>query len=204
MKRLSALLIATLALLVGCSGQPIEPSYYLLRTTSDLESRTLEPSKEYSLGGIVIASYLDQTGMMLETTDGEIRPARHHRWAEPVYDAVHGFLLVELGRLYGEDIFPNRVKKAPTTIEVRINQLHGTADGEAKLVAYWWLRKGGDVIAAYQFAESQTQDSDGYGALARAERQLLRRLASDIADSLKANRDLAAASAAEANDEGES
>ena len=36
-----------LALLAGCAGQPNEPSSYLLRSSHELETRTLEPQKNF-------------------------------------------------------------------------------------------------------------------------------------------------------------
>jgi uncharacterized lipoprotein YmbA len=51
-------------------------------------------------------------------------------------------------------------------------------------VAYWWLQKGSDIEAAYQFAEYRDLGEDGYDALARAEKALLSDLAGKIAATL--------------------
>jgi hypothetical protein len=53
MKVASLLLVV---LLTGCAGNAIEPSYYLMRSDHDLETRELNPSKEFSMGSVVIAS----------------------------------------------------------------------------------------------------------------------------------------------------
>ena len=180
MKVASLLLVVLLA---GCASQTIEPSYYLLRTSNDLQSRELNPSDQFSMGKVEIAAYLDQSGLLMETASGEMRPARHNLWAEPMYEAVRNFLLIEVAQAKGEDILPSRLNKSATVIDVRIDQLHGTYDGKAKLVAYWWLRRDGGVIATYQFAESQTLSVDGYAALVAAEESLLSQLAKKIAES---------------------
>ena len=179
MKVASLLLVVLLA---GCASQTIEPSYYLLRTNNDLQSRELNPSDQYSMGKVEIAAYLDQSGLLMETASGEMRPARHNLWAEPMYEAVRNFLLIEVAQAKGEDILPSQLNKSATVIDVRIDQLHGTYDGKAKLVAYWWLRRDGEVIGTYQFAESQTLSVDGYAALVAAEEALLSRLAQKIAE----------------------
>jgi uncharacterized lipoprotein YmbA len=179
------LLAAVVFLAAACSGKQIEPNYYLLRPAVKPESRQLTPSADFALGKISIASYLDQPGLLLETSDGEIRPARHHLWAEPVYEGVHSFLVKEISRARGEDILPARLKRdALVVVEVRVEELHGTADGQAVLVGYWWLRRDGEVLAAYQFSESKTLNDDGYQALVHAERALLVQLAEKIAASM--------------------
>ena len=172
-------------LLAACSGTPVETRYYLLRTDSPQNSRDLEPSQDFSFGRVIIAAYIDQPGMVLETRAGEIRPARYHQWAEPMYQGIRNLLIIEVSQALGEDVFPARASVGDTIVDIRIDQLHGTSDGDALLVAYWWLRRNGEVLASYQFAETRDLRRDGYGALAKAEQTLLVELAGRIAASLK-------------------
>jgi len=181
MRFLSVLLVL---LLGGCAGQPIETSNYLMRSQQELVSRQLSPSSEYALGNVVIASYIDQPGLVLETGDGEIRAAQHHQWAEPIYEMVYNQLFVAISRARGEDILPRELVKAPVVIDIRIDQLHGTNRGTARLVAHWWLRRESTLVSAHQFAEEQALAADGYSALVAAEETLLTRLADQIAASL--------------------
>ena len=181
MKIASLLLVVFLS---GCASQAIEPSYYLLRSQQDTQTRQLNPSKDFSMGKVVIASYIDQPGLMIETNDGEIRAARHNLWAEPVYEGVRTQLVVDIGRAKGEDILPTNLGNTAIVLDIRLDQLHGTNDGKAKLVAYWWLRRGNDLLTAHVFSEEQALATDGYSALVAAERALLSQLAIKIADSL--------------------
>jgi uncharacterized lipoprotein YmbA len=71
-------------------------------------------------------------------------------------------------------------------LDIRIDQLHGTYDGQAKLVAYWWLRRGNEVVSAYQFSEQRQLSADGYAALVSAQQALLSQLASEISATLVA------------------
>lgn len=179
--------VASLLLVVflsACAGQSTEPSYYLLRSDQNLTSRTLEPSTQYVLNQITIAPYLNQNGLILETNAGAMRTARYHLWAEPLYEGIRVFLMTEISQARGEDILMGKIEEAETSINVRIDQLHGTGDGRARLVAYWWLSQGSDIKAAYQFAEYRDLGQDGYDALARAEKALLSDLAGKIAASL--------------------
>jgi uncharacterized lipoprotein YmbA len=176
--------LVLMVLLTGCAGQAIEPNYYLMRSKHDLESRELKPSRDFSMGKVAIASYIDQPGLILETKDGEIRAAQYHLWAEPVYEGVRNQLMVEIARAKGEDILPADLVQTPIVLDIRIDQLHGTNKGTAKLVAYWWLRRDKEVLSAYQFSEEQALATDGYEALVAAEEVLLAQLAKEIAATL--------------------
>jgi len=182
MRTVTCLLLA--ALLGACSSQPPEPSYYLLRSDQPESTRALRTSSEYALGQVEIAPYVDQPGLVLEMRDGEMRPARQHLWAEPLYDSVRVLLLQEISAAYGADILPQTISGAGHTISVRIDQFHGTAAGTARLVAYWWLHDSGGLQTAYQFGGERALAGDGYGALAAAQKALLKELAVAIAGSL--------------------
>ena len=78
----------------------------------------------------------------METADGEIRPARYSLWAEPVYEGVRNQLMVEIAEAKGEDILTANLGNTAIVLDIRLDQLHGTNKGTAKLVAYWWLRRG--------------------------------------------------------------
>ena len=86
---------------------------------------------------MVIASYLDQPGLVMETEGGQLRPARQNLWAEPVYEGVRNILFVEIAQAMGEELLPSKLSKGTTVVDIRISDFHGTYDGEAKLVAYW-------------------------------------------------------------------
>mgnify|MGYP001954521264 CR=1 FL=1 len=120
-----------------------------------------------------------------ETADGQIRPARNHLWAEPVQEGVRAFLAAEISAAYGRDILPLDPLAKGNIIRVRIDQLHGTLDGHAKLVAYWSLTEGDQTLVAEQFADTLPIGSDGYAALAEAQKSLLGDLARNIAAQLK-------------------
>lgn len=173
------------ALLVACSGTPVQTQYYLLRSDIEQDSRDLAPSETFAMGRISLAPYLEQPGIVLETSAGEVRPAMHHQWAEPMVQGLEQFMRVEVSAAVGEDIFPSGFSKSDIIFDIRIDQLHGTADGDALLVAYWWIRRDDQLLASYQFSETRALSQDGYGALAHAEKLLLSGLAARIAESLR-------------------
>jgi uncharacterized lipoprotein YmbA len=182
-----AVLILTM-ILVGCSSTPVDTNYYLLRHEGSAVSRELIASPDFALGKVAIAPYIDQPGLVLEVSAGQIRPAQHHQWAEPMHQSVRTFLQRGISSDLGEDLFPKALSSAPTVLDIRVDQLHGTDNGEAVLLAYWWTTRDGEIQSTYQYAQSQRLARDGYAALAEAEETLLRGLAANIADALGASR----------------
>jgi uncharacterized protein len=179
-----SLVVMLVILLTGCASQAIEPSYYLLRSTQDLSSGQLSASKDFSLGAVEIAPYLDQPGLVMETADGQMRPASQNLWAEPIFDGVRNFLATEIAQAYGQELLPAKLTKNTTVVNIRIDQLHGTLDGKARIVAYWWLVRTDEVVDLNRFAESRNLETSGYSALVDAEKVLLAELATKIAASL--------------------
>lgn len=171
-------------LVTGCASKPVEPSYYLMRADQNLDTRQLNPSKDFAMGSVVIASYIDQPGLLLETQDGKMQAAQQNLWAEPIYEGVRNEIQVAIREKKGQDLLPAELNRHAIVLDVRLDQLHGTKDGKAKIVAYWWLRRDKEVLAVYQFAEEKTLAADGYAALVEAEKALLHALSTKIAESL--------------------
>lgn len=176
---------ALILLLSACGGTPVQTQYYLLRSGIEQQSRDLAPSRRFAMGRIIIAPYIEQPGIVLETAAGEMRPAKHNQWAEPMREGLRQFLRIEVSSAAGEDVFPEEYSEGSLAFDIRIDQLHGTVDGDALLVAYWVIRRGGDILSSHQFAETRALTRDGYGSLVEAEKALLSDLAGRIAATLE-------------------
>ncbi|MEM9255105.1 MAG: ABC-type transport auxiliary lipoprotein family protein [Pseudomonadota bacterium] len=185
------------ALLAACASTPPTSSYYLLRSDAPVDSRALHPDMQFGLSSVDIAPYLDQPGLVLMTAEGDMRQANYHLWAEPLYQSVQRLLLTDISKASGRDLFAAQGGRDQTLINVSIDQLHGTFDGRAVLVAYWSLAHNGDVLASFQYSEYRRLSDSGYRALVEAERELLSDLAADIAQSMDELREGSAKSAAE-------
>lgn len=178
--------LSLLLLVAACSAQPTRTTTYLLRADSDLQSGPTVPAEDIAFGKLQIARYIDQPGLVLQTGAGEVHVARYHQWAEPLRASLEGLLQAEISRQLGRDIHFLPDGPVGTRIDVIIDQLHGTADGEAVLVASWRLRRAAGEDEVHRFVGSEPLARDGYPALVAAERQLLLRLAAGIAASLPA------------------
>lgn len=185
MMRLISLLLAV-TLLGACSSSPVQTNYYLLRSDVPLSTQEINTSSAYVLGAISVAPYIDQQGLLLEAVEGQIRPARNHLWAEPVQEGIRIFLTAELSYAIGQPMYTVATGASSHFVDVRIGQLHGTADGKAKLVAYWSLRDGAEVLEAHQFSSTKAIEADGYAALVKAQKALLKELAQSMAAALPA------------------
>jgi uncharacterized lipoprotein YmbA len=170
--------------LTGCASGAIEPSYYLLRSKTEAPSGKLSPSRDYSLGTVEIAPYLDQPGLVMETAAAQMRPASAHLWAEPIYDGVRNYLRTEISSDTGSELLPEELNQNSTVVNIRIDQLHGTLGGTARIVAYWWLVRGDEVVTLNRYADSRSLQASGYAALVEEEKILLSELARQIAASM--------------------
>jgi uncharacterized lipoprotein YmbA len=179
------LILAVAIVLTACSTQPISRTTYLLRSEHALQTRALQSDTDIYLGEVMIASYLDQPGLVLEGESNTVHTAKYHQWAEPLRTSLRQFLNTEISVSLGSDIAISRIgQQRSRRIDVKIDQLHGDADGHAVLVAYWSLTEAGKT-AEYQFAERTALKGVGYEALVAAEKQLLAHLAQAIARGVK-------------------
>lgn len=187
-KRLSlpAGLLCAGLLLAGCAGsRPVQDHDYLLRPQKLMVASS--GRSVVQLKPVVVAPYLDQKGMVLQTGSSEIRVARNHRWAEPLDEAVEHYLQVSIANQadVAVESVPLTTVEEDATVTIRINQLHGTESGRVRLVADWKVERTDRDPVLQSYDESVTQATDGYPALVEAHAQLLDGLGGAIADSLE-------------------
>jgi uncharacterized lipoprotein YmbA len=176
-------------LLVACGGSAPVRTHYLLRAATQERAARVEGPARVGLARVVVAPYLDQSGIVVESAAREIRPARNHQWAEPLGDGLLFLLRAELSQALGEDVGLNSADRGRWEhgVEVFVEQLHGTMAGEALLVADFRITSAAapGEVAEYRFARSPALAREGYPGLVDAEAELARQLAQAIADSLR-------------------
>lgn len=190
MKSLS--LIAIL-FIVGCSSSPV-PSLkqYLLRADTPVEFTSQGSHQDLmamvGIGTVTVASYIDGLGLVLETSNGEVHIARDHQWVEPLRLSLRSFLSSKISEELGQPIRAYSYGKIDLArrIDIRIDELHGTLNGDAKLVAYWVVIDPDKqlMLSENSFYDTEALSRDGYDALVEAQKKLLHRLASGIAATL--------------------
>ena len=180
-------LIAAL-LVTGCSSSAPTLKQYLLRTDTPSQFTLQDSTGAVGIGTLTVAPYIDGRGLVLETSNGEVRAARDHQWAEPLRESLRSYLSSKISEQSGQVIRAYNYAKVDWArrIDIRIDELHGTANGGAKLVAYWNIVDPAErkVLSENGFFETEALGRDGYDALVQAQKKLLDRLASAIAASL--------------------
>jgi uncharacterized lipoprotein YmbA len=159
---------------------------YLLRAETPAHTKRIEAPARIGLGRITVASYLDQSGIVIETEEREVRAARNHQWAEPLADGLRIYLRDEIANALGEEvgIDPSDRTSWDYVVDVFVEQLHGTVAGRAVLVASFRIEaqaKSSGKGVEQRFAQSKALDREGYGGLVDAEVALLRQLTEAIA-----------------------
>jgi len=185
---LAELLLAVL-LLSACAGTTPDTTRYLLPASGPAGTARVEPPEWIGLGRLSVAPYLAQAGLVVETREHQVRPARFHQWAEPLADGLRRFLRSEISASLGFDIGADVSQRRhwDQTVDVSVDRMHGNLSGEAVLVARWWIAPGSTQgeTAAFRFAASQPLSRKGYPGLVDAQIELARQLAVAIAESLR-------------------
>jgi uncharacterized lipoprotein YmbA len=178
-----------LLLLIGCTtATPAPHTHYLMRTDAPDRSERVASPARVGIRKLTVAPYLDRPGLVLETAPSQVRSARYHEWAEPLPEGLRSLLRAELSRSLGADVDDIAAEASHWTyaVDVTVDQFHGTAAGDALLVASWRIERvaKNEAVAHYRFARRLPLARPGYAALAEAQVELARQLASAIATSL--------------------
>lgn len=189
MKRTAYLLVPILA---ACATTTAPPQEYLLRPPFEAAAVTGEQPAGITLGRVQVAPYLDQRGIVLETGEHRIEVARDHLWAEPLSQSLRQMLRSGLERASDRSVVDAQRTSADggVVIDVNVDRLHGSLQGEVVLDAGWLLRDAstGRVLGRYRLARSTLTDRPGYDALVQAHVALLEELARAIAGTLPEGR----------------
>ncbi len=183
-----------LVALAGCASAPPPITSYLLRGDSVKGQGPINARFRVGLGRIVLAPYLlSSSGIMIETEPGEVRPASHHRWAEPLDSGLRWFLREQIASALDFEIGGGMtdVEDWDYRVEVFVARMHGTMDGHAILDSSFVVRSmkassessGGSV--EYRFSKSVPLPREGYAGVVEAQRGLAKELAGLIASALR-------------------
>lgn len=186
----AAVFLVIAGLLIGCAsgGAAPEVTHYLLRSTTPAASGETQGLTDVGIGRVNVADYLDQPGIVVEMSPGQIRPANYQEWAEPLGTGLKLFLRPEIARVVGHDIDIDRGRQRDwrLTVDIDIVEFHGTLSGSARLNASWTLTNGkGDLVGAFRFSETESLRQSGYGELVAAQTTLAARLGAAVGQSIR-------------------
>lgn len=184
-------LFAPLILLTACAGgKAPHKTQYLLPLEVPTGVARFDAPVKVGLSSLNIADYLSSnTGVVVEVEPGTVRPARYHKWAEPLTESLNRVLRAQVSSALGFDISADTSQRSrwDLILDIQIDRLHGNLEGEAILVAHWRVTPADapENSVTYRFSKTGLLQSEGYDALVEAEVALLTELSAAMADSVR-------------------
>lgn len=183
----TALLMLTVFVLAGCASSSPSPEInrYLLRAEASLPDGEQNAPVNIGIGRVALASYLDQSGIVLQTGPDEIRPARQHLWAEPLGEGIRIYLRDAMSSELGYPVSADTANRLNWNyrVDVVIDQLHGSLQGDVTIDASWKLLdvSADKTLGQFRFRRNVAQPEEGYDSLVTTQKALLNELAAAIA-----------------------
>lgn len=182
--------IGLIAGLIGACAAPPEQSthYYLLNSDSAVIHKQ-HTQHVVGIAPIVVADYINNSGIAILTQQNRIQLANFHLWAEQPDRAITRVLYGELNRLLTDSRVDNgmlgRDYDWQYTLTTQVDQFHGTEQGSATFSGYWQLRSEDKVLLNHRFNLQTPIENPGYEALVEALRSLISQLADDQAGQIQ-------------------
>lgn len=172
---------------LACGGGVNPNTLYLLRGETPPGAVRVEGAPRVGLGRVRVAPYLDQAGVVVETSPREVTAARDHQWAEPIDEALHLYLRGEISAALGQEVGINPADRDVWiyTVDVFVQSFHGTLEGNAVLDAFYRIEVRAGKVETRRFARTLPLAREGYAGLVDAEAALARELAQAIAAALR-------------------
>ena len=181
----------------GCSSSPkIDTRYYLLNpdthnAPSDNSQLNLQGAKQIVIvEPITLATYLNQRGIVLLTDKHEVKVAHYHRWAEPLDENIHRYMLTVLSQSSSKFAFhaasKSTAQNAYLKLHISIDQFKGTSDGRALVAGDWQLNdtKENIRVAADSFSYEEPLTETGYTELVNRLASILDKASLQILDTI--------------------
>ncbi len=180
-------LLAGLITLGGCASSTLpKQHFYLLRSAAENPAADSHHAPaQVRIGQISVPAYLQRDELVLLISPREVRPARLHRWAEPLQQSIGRYLR---DRLESELATDNISAKSPLRVDIYIDELLGTLDGNITLKARYRVSDSTQSSAAtteHRIESQFAQQVDGYNGLVAGYETALDNLAASIAQTAK-------------------
>ncbi len=182
--------VVMLAGLAACSSTPIQDRYYSLVLAS---GNAPVPGGEDATGGrmvvgpIVLARYLDQSGLALQTGSSEIQSARHHFWAESLDEAIAKVLVQDIARGLNNVNVEREAGRWSSEVHCRVrvefDKFHATTNSEVHATGRYWLHGvTPSTVSRQEFDIVNRLSADGYAHAVSQLRSSLASLAARIVE----------------------
>jgi uncharacterized lipoprotein YmbA len=168
---LPAVALSTVVL-TGCAGQSTPTNRFTLPEADGSPSSTTAGARtrQLAVSPVEVASYLDQEGIVMQTSDIELAAANQNLWAEELSHQLTRRLRQSLtADLPGVTVLSAAQSDADAQrLTLSVDQFQGRYDGQAVASGEWQLHDGNRLVAQHHFEVTQPLSDDGYPALVRS------------------------------------
>ncbi len=169
-------LIAAL-LLAGCSSSSVQPTTYFI--TQVPVAGVAQASCQLSVDSVTLASYLDRSGLVYQTSPQELVVAQQHLWAGDITEQIN----IRVDSLLNQAC-PQLDK--PLQLSLDFTEFYGRYTGDAVIGGRWSLiDKAGEQLTEARFHYDIPLPEEGYSALVDSLNMGLVMLIEDINIQLK-------------------
>ncbi len=174
-----------------CASEPVQVNYYLLSATSPqgVNVQTSNTVPTLVIDSVEVADYLQQSGIVLQTTDTQVQISKRHLWAETLDSALPKLLFKELQKQSNDFDFylkySDFVPRSDYRLLVQIDSFQATDRGEVICSGRYQLiaQSNAEQVISVDFKFNRDLDADGYDHAI----DQLRLLVADIAENVVAN-----------------
>lgn len=147
---------ALVLLLAGCASQPKHPTpvFVLPQLGSSVLATSVPEVK------IILPDFLNQGGIVLQTSDVTLVQARNHRWAAPLARQLQQTLQGQLSKAG-----VSKANGSKGRVIVRLSAFQGNR-GKALVAGQWQYQSKGQSTSG-AFREIRPLEATGYAALVR-------------------------------------
>lgn len=138
----------SVALLIGCTSEPLSVRYYLLHTPENkvpnitLVTQPIKTKPTVVLQLLNVADYLRQSSLVMQVNQHELHYSRQDVWAEKLQSSFYKALLQDLNaigqRNYVTSSSPNATH-ATATISIQLEHFHATDTSTVVSSGRYWV-----------------------------------------------------------------
>ncbi|MDH4573312.1 hypothetical protein CUR86_13260 [Salinicola acroporae] len=182
-------MIATAAL-AGCAAQSTPANRFTLPEIESPPSpaSAISANQQLSVSPVEVASYLDQEGIVMQTSDIELNAANQNLWAEELGHQLTRQLRQSLSaELPSVTVVSSAQGGAGAQrLSLSVDQFQGRYDGRAVVSGEWQLHDGNRLVMQRHFDVTRPLENDGYPALVRALGAVWKDVARQVAAAIRA------------------
>ncbi len=197
MKRLT-FICCCLLVLAGCSSSPAKINYYVLGSATHASNAVETGKPAVVLEHLELAAFLRQPGLVMQTSQNEMRISKSHLWAEALDDALPKALQKALQHRTSDYSFYLKahdwVKNTDYRLRLRVDGLHPNESGEVICYGRFQViptkNEGESLVKDFHF--KLDLDQNGYPHAVGQLGRLVEMIAGDIVNAMKEEFDIAA------------